>query len=311
VGVAFFIANKKQKAYICNMSKPDVLREITSLSAEDCFLVIQRMRYGFVFPSHVHPEFELNYLENGSGALRSIDNSIEEVGDYDLVLVAGGVRHAYINHTCKFENTVEITIQFHQTIFDSIINKRHFKSIKTMFESASHGLVFSRQMIERIRPKLKMISGDIPDSFQNFLHLIEILKLLSLDEEAHRLNIANNVKNNSNNSDDRLDTIMCYLHENYHRNVTQKEVAELINTSESSLTRFLKKWTGKTFIDNLNDIRISEVINRIIDTSDTISEICYKSGFNNLSNFNRIFRKKKGFTPTEYRERYARSRFRI
>ncbi len=293
------------------MNKLDVLREITSLSPEDCFLVMQRPRQTFAFPVHVHPEFELNYLENGSGALRIIDNSTEEVNDFDLMLVAGGIKHTYSNHCCKFENTTEITIQFHRTLFDSLINKRHFKTIKSMFENASYGLVFSRQMIDRIRPKLKMISNDIPDSFQNFLRLIEILKMLSLDDAARRLNTPNLVKNYSNKNDDRLDMIMLYLHENYHKPITMKEIAQLINTSESSLTRFLRKWTGKTFIDNLNDIRISEATNRIIDTNDTISEICYKSGFNNLSNFNRIFKKKKGLTPTEYRERHARSRFRV
>lgn len=105
--------------------------------------------------------------------------------------------------------------------------------------------------------------------------------------------------------------IMLFLHENYQRPVLLSELASLINMSEASLTRFLKKWTGKTFIDNLNDIRIAEAVCRLIDTSDTIAEICYKSGFNNLSNFNRAFKRRKGNTPTEYREKYARTRFRI
>lgn len=104
---------------------------------------------------------------------------------------------------------------------------------------------------------------------------------------------------------------MIYLHKNYQSRITLGEVASLISMSEASLTRFLKKWTGKTFIDNLNDIRISEAICRLMDTSDSISEICYKCGFNNLSNFNRAFKNRKGITPTEYREKYARTRFRI
>lgn len=293
------------------MPKIDVLREITSLSAEDCFLVMQKVKKNFAFPLHVHPEFELNYLENGNGALRTIGDSVEEIGDFDLVLIAGGLKHSFSNHTCTFNNTHEITIQFHRETFDSVINKRHFQSIKAMFENASQGLAFSWATIDLVRPKLKMLSNDIPDSFQNFLRLIEILKLLSMDDASRRLNPSNIVKEMQNHDRDRLETIMLFLHENYQRLVTLEEVADLVNTSESSLTRFLKKWTGKTFIDNLNDIRLAEATGRLIDTSDTISEICYKSGFNNLSNFNRIFRKRKGITPTEYRERYARSRFRI
>ncbi|MDR1918149.1 MAG: AraC family transcriptional regulator [Tannerellaceae bacterium] len=289
----------------------DVLKEITSLSAEDCFLVAQRLRNSFTYPLHTHPEFELNYLENANGAIRMVGDSAEEIGDLDLLLVAGGTPHSYSNHKCKFEGTTEITIQFYRSMFDSLINKRHFKTIKTMFENAVHGLVFSRQTTIHIRPKLKMISGEAPDSFQNFLLLLEILKSLSLDGAARRLNASDKIKNFSHLDSDRLERIMLFLHENYHRPLTLTAVAELINTSESSLTRFLKKWTGKTLIDNLNDIRISEAACRLIDTSDSISEICYKSGYNNLSNFNRVFRKRKGLTPTEYREKYARSRFMV
>ncbi|MDR1557167.1 MAG: AraC family transcriptional regulator [Tannerellaceae bacterium] len=297
--------------YVFMPDQVDILEEITSLSAEDCFWVMQRVRNSFTYPLHIHPEFELNYLENASGAIRIVEDSVEEIGDLDLVLIAGGSPHAYSNHKCKFEGTTEMTIQFYRSMFDSLINKRHFKTIKVMFENAVHGLIFSRQMIIQIRPKLKMLSGEAPDSFRNFLILVEILKNLSLDGAARRLNASDKIKKFSHIDSDRLERIMLFLHENYHRPVTLTSVADLINVSESSLTRFLKKWTGKTFIDNLNDIRISEAACRLIDTSDSVAEICYKSGFNNLSNFNRAFRKRKSLTPTEYREKYAHSRFMV
>ncbi|MDR1357259.1 MAG: AraC family transcriptional regulator [Tannerellaceae bacterium] len=292
-------------------NKIDVLKELTLLSAEDCFLITQRIKNSFTYPLHIHTEFELNYLENANGAIRIVEDSMEEISDLDLILVAGGTSHAYSNHKCKFEDTTEITIQFSRSMFDSLINKRHFKTIKTMFENAAHGLLFSRQTIIDVRPKLKMISGDVPDSFRNFLLLVEILKNLSIDGAARRLNSSDKIKNFSHLDSDRLEKIMLFMHENYHRQVTLTHVANLINTSDSSLTRFLKKWTGKTFIDNLNDIRISGAACRLVDTSDSIAEICYKCGYNNLSNFNRAFRKRKGLTPTEYREKCARSRFMV
>lgn len=295
------------------MSKAtEVFNEVTPLSAEDCFLVIQRLRERFQYLLHVHLEFELNYLENASGAHRIVGDSIEEISDLDLVLIAGGTRHAYSNHKCTSQHINEITIQFHESLFDSVIQKRHFKTIKDMFANASHGLVFSREMILSIRKDLKMLSNDEhPDSFRNLLRLIEILKKLSLDKKARRLSEENTPQPMPDLEHDRLDSIMIYLHKNYQSRITLAEVASLISMSEASLTRFLKKWTGKTFIDNLNDIRISEAICRLMDTSDSISEICYKCGFNNLSNFNRAFKNRKGITPTEYREKYARTRFRI
>ena len=99
------------------------------------------------------------------------------------------------------------------------------------------------------------------------------------------MNAVNTVKNYNNNDTDRLDSIMLYLHENYQKRITLSEVAKLTNMSDASLMRFLKKWTGKTFIDNLNEIRVAEAVCRLTDTSDSISEICYRCGFNNLSEY--------------------------
>ena len=175
------------------MGSVDVLREITPLSPEDCFLVMQRPKRSFSYPLHVHPEFELNYLENAAGAIRIVGDSVEEMEELDLLLVAGGAKHAYSNHKCLSTDILEITIQFHASLFDSFINKRHFKTIKDMFGKASCGLVFSREMILRIQPELKKLSSDKPDSFHNLLRLIEILKTLSLDEKARKLNAINTV----------------------------------------------------------------------------------------------------------------------
>lgn len=293
------------------MESVGVLKEMTSLSPEDCFLVMSSPKRGFSYPLHVHPEFELNYLENANGAIRIVGDSIEEMEDLDLLLVAGGTKHAYSNHHCPCTDIQEITIQFHASLFDSLIHKRHFKTIKDMFEKASCGLVFSREMVLRVQPELKRLSDGNPDSFRNLLRLMEILKTLSLDTEARQLNVVDTMKNPSHVDNDRLDAILLFLHENYQHPVSLSELASRMSMSEASLTRFLKKWTGKTFIDNLNDIRIGEAVCRLIDTSDTVAEICYKSGFNNLSNFNRAFKRRKGSTPTEYREKYACSRIRV
>ena len=91
------------------MGKVDVLKETTPLSSEDCFLVMQRPKSGFNFPLHVHMEFELNYLENAAGAIRIVGDSVEEIDDLDLVLIAGGTKHAYSNHKCPCNGIFEIT----------------------------------------------------------------------------------------------------------------------------------------------------------------------------------------------------------
>ena len=274
--------------------------------------MMQRLKPEFNNPLHIHMEYELNYLENASGVLRMVGDSIEEIGNLDLVLIPAGTKHTYVNHTCNQSDVREVTIRFSRSLFDSLINKRHFKSIKDMFDNATSGLVFSPEMIVSLQQDLRSLSNDEKlDSFHNLLRLIAVLKSLSLDNKAKRLNVEDIVQNTKDFRSDRLNSIMSFLHENYQRSISLSEVASLISMSEASLTRFLKKWTGKTFIDNLNDIRLSESASRLIETSDSISEICYKCGFNNLSNFNRVFKRRKGCTPTEYREKYSRMHFKI
>lgn len=292
-------------------TKIDILREVTPLSPEDCFLVIKRSKQGFAYPQHIHQEFELNFLERAEGALRIVGDSVEEIGAFDLVLIAGGTKHAWSTHKCSSKDISEVTIQFEVSLFESIKERRLFKSVSTMFTKAARGIVFSQEMTQLIKPELLALSNDDPNSIQNFLRLIFIIKKLSLDKDFRILSTANNVEEYNNLDSQRLKRIMLYLHENYQHTLTLGSVAKMISMSEISLTRFLKKRTGKTFVDNLNDIRIGEALGKLVGTNDTVSEICYSCGFNNLSNFNRIFKKKKGITPTEYREKHARTRFMI
>ena len=293
-------------------SADDYLKEVTPLGEDDCFVIIHRpQKRGFEYPLHIHPEFELNYLEGAKGALRIVGDSMEEISDKDLVLVAGGTKHAYSNHHCAAETVCEITIQFRADVFDSIINTRHFKSIRRMFEDASKGLVFSSEMLVRIVPELKKLTKDDSDSFHSFLHMLEILKILSSDNQMRRLSSENSVDGYCSSENERLERILRFMHEKFRESIMLAEVATKSGMSEASLTRFLKKRTGKTFIDTLNDIPISQAVCRLIDTSASITEICYDCGFNNVSNFNRIFKKRKGCTPTDYKQKYEKSRFKL
>jgi len=98
------------------------------------------------------------------------------------------------------------------------------------------------------------------------------------------------------------------MRDNYDKEITLEGVAKLAGMTEVSFSRFIKKRTGKTFIESLNEIRLGHTSRSLIDTTNTISEIAYKCGFNNLSYFNRIFKNKNGCTPKEFRENYAGTR---
>jgi transcriptional regulator GlxA family with amidase domain len=107
------------------------------------------------------------------------------------------------------------------------------------------------------------------------------------------------------NKSRRIGKIFDHLHNNYDKPVTVSEIAKIVNMPEASLCRFMKKKTGKTLIDSLNEIRLGHASRMLIASDDSISEVAYKAGFNNISNFNRIFKRKKLCVPKEFRETYT------
>ena len=100
---------------------------------------------------------------------------------------------------------------------------------------------------------------------------------------------------------------MNYINHNFDKTITLGEAAKIAAMSEVALSRFFKQRTGKTFIDTLNEIRLGNASRMLIETTHSINEIAYKCGFNNISNFNRIFKKKKDCTPKEFRHSYSSS----
>ena len=96
----------------------DVLNEITPLSEKDCFYIVERHKHEFTYPLHLHKDYELNFIEHGAGAQRVVGDNLEEIGEYDLVLIGGeNLEHAWKQGNCKSGDIREITIQFSADLF--------------------------------------------------------------------------------------------------------------------------------------------------------------------------------------------------
>jgi AraC-like DNA-binding protein len=281
----------------------DIHREITPLSPEDSFLVFDRIKNDFDFPIHFHPEFELNFVLNGKGVRRVVGDSMEEISDIELVLVGPNIQHGWQLHNCTSNNIHEITIQFHDNLFgEKLLSKRIMKPIKDMFERSTHGILFSEKITEEIKPKLLKLSKI--DSIDYLLELISILHDLANSRNQRLLSSYTSTYKDFENSD-KIKIIYDYVQENYHNKILLSEIAELVNMSQVSFNRFIKKRTGKTFIEYINDTRIGYASRWLIEKDLSIAEIAFKCGFNNIANFNRVFKKCKDCTPSQYREEFS------
>ena len=200
-----------------------------------------------------------------------------------------------------------MTIQFHKDLFDEkFLQRNQLSFVKSMLERAQRGILFSHETIVAL--KERVLSLDKKSGFDSVLELLSILHDLSISRNIRQLSDASFTNDKFNYNSRRIENVFEYMNNNYNKQVSLAEVSRIANMPEASFSRFIKKRTGKTFIDSLNEIRLGHASRLLIDTTNTVAEIAYKCGFNNISNFNRIFKRKKLCIPKEFRETYTGNR---
>ena len=287
--------------------KEEILKEIIPLTQNDCFTVFSRVKNTFDFPLHYHDEFELNLVMNAKGAQRVIGDHIGEIDDLELVLAGSNLQHGWFTHKCKSTEIKEVTIQFHKDLLDEKMLKRNQLSfIRRMFEQSSRGILFSKETAQALVDRI--VGLNQKHGFDGVLELLSILHDLSVSRNMQLLSdpTFNNNKLFSYNSR-RIEKALEYMNANFDKAITLAEVANLANMTQTAFSRFFKTRTGVNFIDSLNDIRLGHASRMLIETTETVSEIAYNCGFNNIANFNRLFKKKKNCTPKEFRDSYNKS----
>ena len=278
-------------------------REIAPLAASDSFLVFDRVKDNFDFPVHYHPEFEINFIVNGKGVRRVVGDNIEEIENIELVLIGSNLYHGWELNKCISREIHEITIQFHNDLFHpSLLSRRIMAPIKEMFNRSIHGILFSKKTAEELMPRLVKISK--LDGIDYFLEITSILFDLA-NSRNQRLLSTYTVDYDTFDDYDRMKSVYEYVQQNYAKKITLEDVSVLANMSTNSFNRFIKKRTGKTFVNYINDIRIGYAARWLVEKDMSVSEVAFKSGFNNIANFNRSFKAIKNCTPSQYREDFS------
>jgi len=286
-----------------------IMREITPLSDRDCFYIADRRKTAFTYPIHCHAEYELNFAEHASGVRRVVGDSSEIIGDYDLVLITGkDLEHVWEQHECSSRDIREITIQFSSDLFlKNFISKNQFDSIRWMLERAKCGLSFPIQAIMRVYNWLDKLASE-EQGFYAVVHFLCILYELSLYDNAKVLASSSFAKIETFSESRRVQKVQKFIADHYQEEIRLSTLADMVGMTSVSFSRFFRLRTGKTLSDYILDIRLGFAGRMLVDSTKTIAEICYDSGFNNLSNFNRMFKRQKGCSPKEFRENYRKKK---
>ncbi len=275
----------------------DIQQEIVPITSDDLFIILNHPDAKFDYPIHCHPEYEINVVMKTEGT-RVVGDSEESFADLDIVMTG-----PYVPHVWKSDLVTNhvITIQFSKELLNfQMISKRLFMPIRQMLVDSMQGLQFYGEDAVRIKDEIIELTR-----MQGFGTATKFLEILNSLAHASRRKLVTNMYESevliSQSKSRRISKVCRYIEENLSRKISLADVALLVNMSESAFSHFFKKKTGISFITYVNNLRVAKACDLLASTSLSASEICYDCGFNNKSNFIRIFTKRKKMTPIEYR----------
>ncbi len=291
------------------MEESRVIHEITPLMGKDSLYIADRRKKEFTYPIHNHEVYELNFVEHAPGVRRIVGDSNELIGEYDLVLITSpDLEHAWEQNGCTSENIREVTIQFYADLGDdAFLARTPFLSIRKMMVEAQKGLSFSLEDIMRVYHMIDTLSS-VKDGFYAVMQFYTILYELSKSKEMRTLASSSYAKVAVESDSRRVLKVKNYIAKNYTEEIRLNTLADIAGMSPSAFSRFFKLHTGRKLSEYIIEQRLGYASRMLVDTSNSVAEICYACGFNNLSNFNRIFKKRKHCSPTEFRENYHKTR---
>lgn len=270
--------------------------------------VIKELEDAYFDPNwHFHPEFQLFIVLRGSGT-RFIGDNVQRFKAGDLVFTGPNLPHLWRSDQEYFSRnqnliTKGIVIYFHENfIGEALLKKHELYEIKQLLHKAKRGMQFSEKMASCILKFMnKMMAAP---SFKAFLLLLEMLQTLAKSNDFQLLaseTYSNSVKRTDT---DRMNRVYDYIMAHFREKISLKEVADLAYMTPSSFSRYFKQRTNKTFSQLVSEIRIGHASKLLMEQDLSVMEVCFRSGFRTLSNFNRQFKEVQGMRPTEYKRAY-------
>ena len=283
-----------------------ILKEITPLGKNDLFIANYWPDNQMDFPLHFHEDYELCLTLNVRGK-RILGNLVEDFTEKDLVITTPNVLHcdkrddACLNVRCEV-----VVIQFPKELPSwGIFDTDQLRNIRNLLCQPAPGLKFSEETAEAVRERLLRLPRT--EGFEAVQLFFGILHELACADRTQVELIGVQSSDSTLPHSRRINKIVQFVEKNYHHKISLEDVGELVGMSASSVSRFFKQRTRHNFWDYLNGFRIDRAAQMMIETEHTISEISYACGFNNISNFNRVFRERIGTTPSDYRNKFKES----
>jgi len=251
---------------------------------------------------HYHPELEIMLIQEGTGSIFVGDN-ITKFEPGTLVIIGKNLPHLWQNDKNYFADESQlavsgITIHFNEGFAGSLLEIPEMSSLRNLLTRASRGIEFLGEANSAIRNRIKKmfeLSG-----YEQIMCFLEILHMLSIHPKYRSLSSLGYMDSFKEIRDSKILPVYEYVMNNFKDNITLNTVAGIANMNASAFSRYFASAQKKTFTQFVNEIRIGYACKLLIDGQHNVSEACFESGFNNLSNFNRQFLSIKHMSPSTY-----------
>jgi AraC-like DNA-binding protein len=265
------------------------------------------------YPWHYHPEFEIIFVEKSYG-IRFMGSHIGNFSDGDLMFISSDLPHVWKNDRDFYQGNKDLfvdvyVIHFRKDAFnEGFFDLPEFTQIRKLFLLGQQGfLIREGEDHKKISSLVKQVV-----SSSGIDRLILFLKTLDAFANTKEYDLLSMIgyENSVDLADaERINTVMNFVMTNYSEDIKISKIAKLISLTEASFCRYFKSKTHKTFSQFLNEVRILNACKLLVDSNMTITQICYNTGYNNISHFNRQFKLITGLTAKEYAKKYLSESF--
>ncbi|TFH24984.1 MAG: AraC family transcriptional regulator [Bacteroidia bacterium] len=254
---------------------------------------------------HYHQEFELSFITEGSGS-RIVGDSVEEFHPGDLIFIGPRIPHVWFSEAPVLNQhsgrTLEsVYLLFNQEILpEGLTSLPEFKHVNRAIQLSERGIRITGDTLNQV--SRIMLQLPYLNSMKRLMLFYEIMDIIGESQSFTFLASADYIKTRFESTNNRVKKIHEFLMLNYHEEINLEKIAEMVHMAPASACRFFKFSTGLTIFEYLNKIKIDYACNLLLNTELNVVDISYDCGFNNLSHFNKQFRKFLGKTPTEFRK---------
>ena len=277
--------------------------EIITAAKRESFVIKKFDKKGFDAPFHFHPELELTLITEGKGK-RFVGNNMTGFENSDLVLMGPNLPHCWKLSGARKDKASSIVIQFNYDFLgNDFFNSPEMSQIQKLIKRSESGIEFSGKLKQEIREQMDLLFTE-KNHFKKLIMMLEILNRLSVSKDYVLLNKKNSVLVHSDDNRVRINKVFAYIVENFHDEVFLNKAASIIGMTPNAFCKFFKKMTRKTFMETVINYRINFATQQLTETDKTIADICFESGFRDISHFYKTFSSHMQISPHNYRKQF-------